>query len=484
MATKKIAIDPFNRLEGDLRVEITFDDNRVIKAKSSGILFRGFERMLPDRDPMDAIVFTPRICGICSASHGVAAAKTLADALSQDLPANAYLMRNLILGLEVVMSHLSHFYVLFAPDLTNPLYEGMKQYQALKGRFAPMHGTSLLRAIKARQSALEIMGLVAGKWPNTLAIHPSGTTSTMTLSSLTRTIGILKEFILFLESHFLGCSLDEWLDLDSYEKLDRWLGKKNHENSDLGLFITSSLALALDRLGEGPGRYLCYGAYDQPDTGNWLPAGFYDGKLHPFDQELIREHISSSFFRDAVPFRHPLEGITTPYANKMGAYSWAKAPRYDGKTVEVGPLARMIIASEPLVLDLTKEIGVNVLTRMLARLQEMVKLTRQIAIWLDAIKPSEPFYSTPSTWYRRSGVGLTESARGALGHWMKTSSNLIESYQVITPSAWNMSPRDAEGNPGPIEEALQNVVVKDRNNPVEINHIIRSLDPCMSCTVH
>jgi hydrogenase large subunit len=185
-----------------------------------------------------------------------------------------------------------------------------------------------------------------------------------------------------------------------------------------------------------------------------------------------------------VPFRHPLEGRTTPFADKKEAYSWAKAPRYDGKTVEVGPLARMMIAQDPLLLDLVREIGVNSLTRMLARQQEMIRLTRQISIWLENIKPNEPFYGKPSTWYRPQGIGLTESARGSLGHWMKTSSNLIESYQVITPSAWNMSPKDNDETPGPLEEALIGVTVKNRDNPVELNHIIRSFDPCMSCTVH
>ena len=67
---------------------------------------------------------------------------------------------------------------------------------------------------------------------------------------------------------------------------------------------------------------------------------------------------------------------------------------------------------------------------------------------------------------------------------MKTSANLIGSYQVITPSAWNMSPRDNEGKPGPVEQALQNVRLRDPDNPVEVNLIIRSFDPCMSCTVH
>ena len=157
---KLIAIDPFNRLEGDLRIELEVDANTVISAKSSGIMFRGFERIMPGRSPMDALVITPRICGICSGSHGVAAAKCLAQAQGAEMPENGFHMKNLILGIEVVMSHLSHYYLLFAPDLTSPRYKKLSVYESVNQRFTAMSGSSVVLALKARQSALEIMGLV------------------------------------------------------------------------------------------------------------------------------------------------------------------------------------------------------------------------------------------------------------------------------------------------------------------------------------
>ncbi|MEJ2268439.1 MAG: nickel-dependent hydrogenase large subunit [Desulfobulbaceae bacterium] len=479
-----IAIDPFNRIEGDLRIEIEVEDNTVHSAKSSGIMFRGFERIMSGRAPMDALVITPRICGICSGSHGVAAAKALAQAQGAEMPDNGFYMKNLILGIEVVMSHLSHFYLLFAPDLTNQRYKNLRGYDTVNQRFTAMSGSSVVLALRARQSALEIMGLVGGKWPNSLAIHPTGTTSTMNLSSLTRAIGILKEFQDFMEKRFLGCSLSEWLDIDSFDKLLNWQKNGAHSDSDLGLFLAMSLDAGLDRIGKGPNRFLSYGAYDLPDASTWLPSGYFDDRMHPFDQTLIKEHIGSSFFRDAVEARHPLDGVTTPLADKSGAYSWAKAPRYDGKTVEVGPLARMIIADDPLLTDMVRQMDSSVMTRMFARLREMCRITNEMSGWLEKINPAEPFYDIPSSRFTSNGIGLTEAARGSLGHWMKISSNLIENYQVVTPSAWNMSPRDESGQPGPVEQALTGVHVADPNDPVEVNHIIRSFDPCMSCTVH
>ena len=479
-----IAIDPFNRIEGDLRIEIEVEDNTVHSAKCSGIMFRGFERIMPGRAPMDALVITPRICGICSGSHGVAAAKALAQAQGAEMPENGFYMKNLILGIEVVMSHLSHFYLLFAPDLANQRYRNLNVYDTVSQRFTAMRGSSVVLALKARQSALEIMGLVGGKWPNSLAIHPTGTTSTMNLSTLTRAIGILKEFLDFLERRFLGCPLSAWLDIDSFDKLIKWQENGAHSDSDAGLFLAMCLEAGLDRIGRGPNRYISYGAYDLPDGSTWLPDGYFDGRVQPFDQALIREHIGSSFFRDAVEARHPLEGVTTPLADKSGAYSWAKAPRYDGKTIEVGPLARMIIADDPLLTDMMRQMDSSVMTRMFARLREMCRLTKEMSGWLEKINPAEPFYAIPSSRFTSNGIGLTEAARGSLGHWMKISSNLIDSYQVVTPSAWNLSPRDENGQPGPVEQALTGVHVADVNDPVEVNHIIRSFDPCMSCTVH
>jgi len=479
-----IAIDPFNRIEGDLRIEIEVEDNTVISAKSSGIMFRGFERIMPGRSPLDALVITPRICGICSGSHGVAAAKALAQSQGAEMPENGFHMKNLILGIEVVMSHLSHFYLLFAPDLASSHYKNVSVYETVNQRFTAMSGSSVELALKARQSALEIMGLVGGKWPNSLAIHPTGTTSTMNLSTLIRTIGILKEFQDFLEKRFLSCSLNEWLDIDSFDKLLQWHGNTTHSESDLGLLLTMCLEAGLDRIGKGVNRYMSYGGYDLPDGSSWLPAGYFDGRVHPFNQALIKEHIGTSFFRDAVEARHPFEGVTAPLADKSGAYSWAKAPRYDGKTVEVGPLARMMIADDPLLTDMMRQMDSSVMTRMFARLREMCRLIKEMSGWLEKIKPAEPFYALPSSRFTSNGIGLTEAARGSLGHWMKISSNLIDNYQVVTPSAWNMSPRDENGQPGPVEQALTGVHVADTKDPVEVNHIVRSFDPCMSCTVH
>lgn len=482
--SKRISIDPFNRIEGDLRLDIEFKENVVSEARSSGIMFRGFERIMSGKSPMDGLVITPRICGICSGSHSLAACKALTQALDPDVPVNALYMRNAILGTEVIMSHLSHFYFLFGPDLTNEAFKSHSGHEQIVSRMTSMTGTSVRAAIKARQSLLEIMGLLAGKWPNTLAIHPAGTTSTLNLSTKTRAMGILQEFQVFLQNHFLGCSLETWHDIVSLERLEEWLQRPEHQSSDLGLFLRLALETGLDRIGRGPNRYLSFGGYDLPDGRTWLPSGYYSGRMQALDQEHITEHIAASYFRDAFESRHPLNGVTNPIGEKTGAYSWAKAPRYQKETAEVGPLARLFIAGEPLITSLMQEIGPSVFTRMCARLREISLFTEQLLGWIQQIDPNQAFYSSASSRYASTGIGLIEAARGGLGHWISISSNLIQNYQIVTPSAWNLSPRDEQGAPGPVEEALTGTAVEDPENPVEVNLIIRSFDPCMSCTVH
>ena len=83
-----------------------------------------------------------------------------------------------------------------------------------------------------------------------------------------------------------------------------------------------------------------------------------------------------------------------------------------------------------------------------------------------------------------TGVGLTEAARGALGHWIEIKEQKIANYQCVVPTTWNASPRDDNGNPGPMEQAITGTKVRDKNNPFEIVRIVRSFDPCLACAVH
>jgi hydrogenase large subunit len=117
-------------------------------------------------------------------------------------------------------------------------------------------------------------------------------------------------------------------------------------------------------------------------------------------------------------------------------------------------------------------------------LPEAVRLVKQVGIWIREIDARTLFYKKPIVITEAKGAGLIEAARGALGHWIAIKDGKIERYQIITPTAWNLSPKDFFDQHGACEQALNGTIVEDADNPIEVGHVVRSFDPCLVCTVH
>jgi len=483
MGQKRIVtINPLNRVEGDLEVKVEIKDGRVVDACSSGVAFRGFERLLLKRDPMDALVFTCRVCGICSISHSTASSIALRNAFNARMEPNAYFIRNVVLAAEILMNHLLHFYALFMIDFTNKKYSKRSDYKEIVKRFSFLRGTSYIRAMKARKDFLAFLGLFIGKWPNTLALQPGGITKAINTSEIARALAVLSDLRDFIENDLLGCEVESFLEINDVKVLNKWVNE--HVEKDLGLFLSLAEETGLKNLGKGIGRFISCGGYELPDGTTWYKSGYYDDKLKPFQQEKIAEDIRFSYFEDYEGSRHPFAGSTEPNAEKKVAYSWIKAPRYNGKVVEVGPIARMVINKFPFVTALMNDSGINVYTRSLARVYEILVLLKRVEEWIKEIDPEKPFYIIHEKSKNAKGFGIIEAARGILGHWINIENNKIKSYQIITPTAWNMSPKDSDRRPGAAEQALIGTPIEDEKNPVEIGHVIRSFDPCLFCSVH
>jgi hydrogenase large subunit len=309
---------------------------------------------------------------------------------------------------------------------------------------------------------------------------------------------ILRNFRRWYERRILGCSLEVWNQIDSWKAMESWLIQApGHHEGDAGFFIRYGLDLKLESLGRGHDAFISFGGPDGPvplqqnSAGARYrapQAGFYtlDG-LTAMDPEQISEDISSSFFMDEVPSRHPYEGRTVPMDTDSEGrkYSWAKAPRYNGRPAECGPLADMLVAGRPLFMERVHAWGANVLMRQLARLARPAVILPAIDQWLaDMTVCKSPFFQDYAKRITSQGFGLVSAPRGALGHWVKIQNGVVSNYQVITPTAWNASPRDTRGVRGPWEEALVGTPVADLAHPLEVEHIIRSYDPCLVCTVH
>jgi len=479
---KRITVGPFNRVEGDLEVKLDIQDGVVAAAHVTAPLYRGFEQILEGRPALDGLALAPRICGICSVSQSMAAAAAL-RAVSGLVPAeNGVLAANIAHAAENAADHITHFYLFFMPDFARDAYRGRNWYRSTFERFAAMRGACAAEVLPARARLLEIMGLLAGKWPHSLAFQPGGTTRAIDLGERVQLSAIIADFRAFLEQTVFGDALDVVLALDSADTLDRW---REGRHSDFARFLALADDLALERLGRGPGPLMSFGAYCGID-GPLFPAGVFDlstMSASPLAVENIGEDVAHSWMQ-AGPAQ-PTRSETRPDPDKPDAYSWCKAPRLAGQPVEVGALARQAIDGQILVRDLLARSGPNVKTRVTARLIETARLVCAMDGWARAIRLHEPFCHRLPRHTEGAGAGLVEAARGSLGHWIELSGDRIRRYQIIAPTTWNFSPRDAAGVPGPLEQALVGTPIgAEQAATVAIQHVVRSFDPCMVCTAH
>ena len=275
--------------------------------------------------------------------------------------------------------------------------------------------------------------------------------------------------------------------LDSEDALWAWHAQAPWKG-DLRFFLTLVQDLPLSTLGPGPGRYLSYGAYAQPEGHTALAQGLWRGdaqRLDSLDAHAITEDATHAWLAQAREPLHPLHGLTRPEPDKAGAYTWNKAPRLDGEVVETGAIARQLTSGHQLLRAAVARHGGTVFTRVLGRVLELARVLPMMEDWLIAIRPTEAFCVPTALPDEGHGVGLSEAARGALGHWLVVRAGRIANYQIVAPTSWNFSPRDARGTPGALEQALVDAPVREgEKTPVSVQHIVRSFDPCMVCTVH
>jgi len=482
----RLIVGPFNRVEGDLEVQLELAEGRVASARVNASMYRGFEQMLVGREPHDALVIVPRICGICSVSQSVAAARAIADAAGVELPPNGVHVTNLMLACENLADHVSHFYLFFMPDFARPVYAARAWFGEAQRRFAPLEGVHARTALAARQRWFEIMGMLGGKWPHTQSIQPGGSARAVEAAERLRLLAKVREFRAFLEATTFGAPLEEVAALASEAALARWHAA-DPLRGDLRFFLTLADDLQLAALGRGPGLALSYGAYRQPDGSHALPGGVWDEAtrtLAGVDLDAIREDATHAWLAGDTPL-HPREGHTEPRIDKPGGYTWNKAPRLAGRVVETGAIARQLASGHALIREAVAAQGSNVRNRVLARLLEVARVLPMMEAWLAALAPREAFFHPDQLPADGEGVGLTEAARGALGHWLRVQRGRIANYQIVAPTSWNFSPRDAAGTPGALEAALVGApVLQGEDTPVAVQHVVRSFDPCMVCTVH
>lgn len=478
---------PMNRVEGDLEVKVAIDDGIVTDAWVIGTMYRGVEAMLIGRGALDGLVITPRICGICSTSHLLVAAMALENLAGSPVGTNARMVRSIALGAEKLQSDLRHIFLMFAADLVSSGYAQHPLYLEAVRRYQPFKGSTVVTTILATRKVLEITAILGGQWPHSSFIVPGGITSQPSKADLRQCRMLLSEFRRWYERTVLGCSLERIEAIKNSMQLEEWIsGKEVHRDSELGFFLRCGQAFGLDTMGRSHESYLTAPDYIGANEPGWGGGGFIDGGvLQPFDQVRIAEQVKHAKYHTRSSSGHPLATDTHPTEQADAhKYSWCKAPRYNGRPAETGPLAEALARKDPLFGQMIAAGGASALTRELARLLRPGRILLDMEQWLRNIDTDQPYYHPVDLPLDGAGMGLIEAPRGILGHWIQLSGGYIDHYQVITPTTWNASPRDDQDVRGPIEEALVGTPVRNPADPVEVGHVVRSFDLCMVCSVH
>lgn len=449
-----------------MKIEVEVDNGKVVEAYSSGTMFRGLELILRGRDPRDACHIMQRICGVCPIAHGTASMLCLDDAFGVKPPPNGRIIRNLIQGANYLQSNILHFYHLAALDYVKgpdvapfvPRYEGDYRLPEPVNAMAVEH---YILALDIRKKAQEMLAIFGAKMPHVTTFTAGGVTELATAEKVTQFSRYLQEITAFVDNVYLP---DVLAIAEVY---------------DDGFSI-----------GAGCKNMLAYGGIpltdeDDPDGQKqfYRRGRYLKGEFLPLDKYGIAEGIAYSWFTDNRSSRYPGDGVTEPAPEKKGAYTWMKAPRYEGVPYEVGPLARQIVSRQRDILALGEK-AFSVLGRHYARAIEASQIAHAMAEWLTQLEPGQPSFTPFNVPKEGSGVGLHEGPRGALGHWITIKDYKIENYQAVVPTTWNGGPRDEKGQLGPIEEALMGTPVKDPDNPFELVRIVRAFDPCLACAIH
>jgi hydrogenase large subunit len=461
------AIDPITRIEGHLKVEVKIDTvngvQQVVDAFSIGTLFRGFEKLLEGRDPRDATIITSRICGVCPTSHAHTAALALdgAYAVSGDTPNRtaSRLLRNLVHGACYLESAILHFYLLSLPDFIPALpmapwapgWDVGRRFDS--GTLSRFTG-HFVEAITQRRNCHEMGAIYGGKLPHTPGFIMGGFTA-------------------------VSSSDDKALFSQYLEPLIAWIQSTYIPDTEL----LASLWSEYLQLGKGYGNLLAFGVFEEDNSASpalLLRRGrIVNGSptVRAVDTADLTEQVKYSWYADTDGNLPIAQSDTNAQYPKGPAYSWLKAPRYDGTPYEVGPLARMTVNGD-------YSNGISALDRHMARGREALKIALAMRRWLAELAIYQNAYTNRTNPGSASSEGLTEAPRGALGHWLQVADSKIAKYQVVTPTCWNLSPKDDAGQRGPLEQALVGVPVANVDKPIEVLRVVHSYDPCLDCATH
>lgn len=553
--TKRIVIDPITRIEGHLRIEVVVDENNVVKdAFSSSTLWRGLETIVKGRDPRDAGFLMQRICGVCTFSHYKAGIVAVENALGITPPLNATLTRTLMANSLFFHDHIVHFYQLHALDWVDivsalsadpfkaqdeafkyadfPYACGADQLKAVqakvkafvdKGNLGPFanayygHATyrftpeqnlialsHYLECLRVQRIAAQMMAIFGAKQPHPQSLTVGGVTCVMDILSPARLGEYMTKFNEVADFVNRAYYADLVMAAKAYANepsvlndvgvANLWTHKEfqvsqNEWLFDSGIIMNGDLSKVED---------LDESKITEEATHSWYKN---NNPLHPYDGEQEPNYTG---FKDEKTLNAKGEMVNTKVLDTAGKYSWIKAPRYDGKPLQVGPLANIVVNYAkgnkyvvPVVDKFLADTGLplnavlSTLGRTACRMIEAKVIAsnglKALNSLVENIKSGDSetcakYVIDTNKEYKGRYIGHVP--RGTLSHWCRIEKGVIKNWQAVVPSTWNASPKDAQGKMGSYEACLIGLKISDLTQPLEIIRKIHSYDPCIACAVH
>jgi len=550
---KRIVVDPMTRIEGHLRVDCEVDNGKVVKAWSSGQMWRGIELILEGRDPRDAWIITQRICGVCTTVHAVASVRAVENALKLEVPLNAQYIRNMIITAHGIHDHIVHFYQLSALDWVD-IVSALQADPAKAAQIAqslsdwPLNNVTVFKDVQEKLKSFVNTGqlgvFASGYWGHPAMKLPPEV-NLMAVAhyfqaldyqrTANKIVSVLGSKTPHIQNLAVG-GVANPINLDSQSTLTmERLAYIKSVIDELGDFVRKVYMVDVAAIGAMYADWTQYGAgvtnylsvpdlpLDTMGTQFALPGGYIQnadlstfkpitGYQDAFFEGGVKESVKHAWYQGGKGALHPYDGETIPQYTDFqddGKYSWVKAPTFNDKRAQVGPLANVLAMAaaghEPTTRNLTTvlemagtvagaEIPVAALHSTIGRhaaravrtavLHEA--LEQQWVLLMENIGKGD--YDTfnqpvfPEGEVR--GVGFHEAPRGVLSHWIVIRDGKIANYQAVVPSTWNAGPRDESDEAGPYEASLMDNPVAEPDKPLEVLRTIHSFDPCLACAIH
>lgn len=384
--SQRITVDPMTRIEGHLRVDCEVDNGKVVKAWSSGQMWRGIEIILQGRDPRDAWIFTQRICGVCTTVHAIASVRAVENALHLEVPLNAQYIRNMLITAHAVHDHIVHFYHLSAldwVDIVSALSADPVKASALAQSLSdwPMNGVQQMRDIQAKlKSFVESgqLGVFAGGYWGHKAMKLPPEVNLMAAvhyfqaleyqRTANKIVAILGSKTPHIQNLAVG-GVSNAINLDSQSTLSLERLYYIKELIDqLGDFVHKVYMVDVAAIGAMYADWTKYGAgvtnylavpdlpLDTRGTQFELPGGYiHNADLSTFKaitsyqdvyfEKGVKESVKHAWYEGGKGALHPYDGETVPkYTDFQDdeKYSWVKAPTFYDERAQVGPLANVL----------------------------------------------------------------------------------------------------------------------------------------------